>query len=226
MIACEAQELSLGNHQITATAKDPFGGTATDIINITVINTPPTVKITYPADGATYYTQQQINFRGYAFDEEVYGYIPLTWSSNLSGSLSTSQDFWTALVKGDHVITLKAVDEKGTSASDSIVVHVKEGVGGIPSVQITHPANGATFAPGATITFSGQATDPEDGTITTDAAYTWSSDEDGVLGTGKTIQSSLSDTGEAKNHLVTLEVTDSDGNKATHQIGVTILNPQ
>ena len=53
-LSCGASNLSIGTHTITATVTDPFGGIGKDIITIAVINTLPTAKITYPADGATY----------------------------------------------------------------------------------------------------------------------------------------------------------------------------
>lgn len=227
-LSCEVGTLSLGSHTITATVKDPFDGVGTASINITVINTPPTVKITYPADGTNYYSGQQINLRGYAFDEEVYGYIPVSWSSSISGPLGTSGDFWVFLSEGDHTITLTATDEKGSTATNSIILHIQgtPGTGGYPTVQITQPSNNSVFGPDDVITFIGQATDPEDGVISDDAAFQWSSSEDGLLGTGRTLQHSLSVTGESVTHLITLEVTDSSQNKSNHSINVTILNPQ
>lgn len=227
-LSCEVSELSIGSHVITATVTDPFDGVGTDSINITVINTLPTVKITYPADGTTYYSNQQINFRGYAFDEEVYGNIPVSWSSTISGLIGTSEDFWVSLPEGNHVITLTATDEKGATATDSIILYVQSapGGGGYPAVQITQPANNATFGSATVITFKGQATDPEDGVISIEEAFRWSSSEDGFLGTGKIFQHSLSITGESTTHTITLEVTDSDGNKSSHSINVITLNPQ
>ncbi|MDF1555630.1 MAG: hypothetical protein P1P84_21335, partial [Deferrisomatales bacterium] len=229
-LSCEALDLSLGGHLIKVTATDPFGAVATESVNFNVINTPPTVKITHPADGATYDTSQQVNLRGYAFDvdEEDDGYLPLSWSSDLSGSLGTAADFWVSLPEGDHTITLAATDEKGETATDTITVHVQEPSpgGGTPTAQITQPADNLTFPPDAVITFQGQATDPEDGTITTDAAFLWSSSLDGILGTGRTLERTLSLSGEASLHEITLAVTDSDGHQGMHTIPVTVLRPQ
>jgi hypothetical protein len=229
-LSCEASKLSLGSHVITAEVTDPFDGKGTDSIEIEVINTAPTVKITYPADGTTYYTNQQINFRGYAFDEETYGYItPVSWNSSISGQIGTSEDLWASLPEGDHTITLTATDEKGEGASDSITLHVQSasGVGGYPTVRITQPANNAVFGPGKTIIFEGQATDPEDGEITSDDAFQWSSNIDGDLGTGKIFQTEdLSFDPEWTSHTITLEVTDSHGNTSSHAINVSIFEPQ
>ncbi len=225
-LSCGVSELSLGSHVITAIVKDPFGAVGTDSINIMVINKSPTVKITYPTDGTTYYSNQQINLRGYAFDEEVYGYIPVSWSSNITGLLGTGEDIWVSLSEGNHIITLTATDEKGLTSTDSITLSVQNapGGGGYPTVQIIQPSNWALFGPSDVITFKGQATDPEDGNITTDAAFRWSSSEDGFLGTGKTLQHSLSVSGESTVHTITLEVTDSDGHKSTHTINVSVIS--
>lgn len=227
MLSCEASELSLGEHVITAKVTDPFGGKGEDSINIEVINKPPWVKITYPPDGSTYYTNQQINLRGYAFDEEVYGKIPVSWTSNIDGTIGTSEDFWVSLSEGDHTITLTATDEKAESATDSITLYVQSASGdGYPAVEIVEPTNNALFGPDDTITFTGRATDPEDGEISADAAFKWYSNIDGSLGTGKTYQTSdLYFSPESTTHTITLEVTDSDGNKSTHSINVTIFHP-
>lgn len=226
ILSCEVAEMSAGTHLVTATATDPFGGIGTDTVSISVINLPPVTRITFPADGATYSSNQQVNFRGYAFDAEVYGFIPVSWSSSLSGPLGSSYDFWVSLPVGDHQVTLTATDEKGAVSSASIMVHVESatGGGGYPQVQITQPANGTIFGPGDLVTLTGQATDPEDGNITADSAYRWSSSEDGFLGTGTTLQTTLSVTGESTVHIITLEVTDSDGHIGTHSINVAVVN--
>ena len=225
-LSCEIAEMSIGSHLIKAKVTDPFGATGEDSVNIGIINIPPVVKITYPANGATYYTNQQVNLRGYAFDE-VQGYIPLSWNSNLDGALGSSNDFWISLTEGIHTVTLKATDEKGVTSSDTITIDVQSttGGGGYPSVQITKPISGKTFYPNVPITFEGKAIDPEDGEITTDTDYKWSSNVDGPIGTGRTLIKVLSIAGEQTSHEITLEVTDSDGNKSTHTISVIILRP-
>ena len=53
-----------------------------------------------------------------------------------------------------------------------------------PVVSITVPANGSVFPSGTLITFTGTASDNEDGDLT--GAISWSSSVDGQFGTGGT----------------------------------------
>lgn len=71
-----------------------------------------------------------------------------------------------------------------------------------PVASISSPAEGATLQ--SPVSFEGSASDAEDGVISSDG-LSWSSDVDGLLGTGDSLQSALS-IGE---HTVTLTATDS-----------------
>lgn len=86
-----------------------------------------------------------------------------------------------------------------------------------PTVNITSPAEGATFDVEEEVTFEGSAEDPEDGSLT-GASLVWTSDADGELGTGETVTTTL---GEGE-HDVTLEATDSDGASASASVGLTV----
>jgi PKD repeat protein len=88
-----------------------------------------------------------------------------------------------------------------------------------PTVSITAPSDGATFASGATIDFSGTASDVEDGDLT--ASLVWTSDIDGTIGTGGAFSAVLSD----GVHTVTAEVTDSGGDSGSDTIGITVGSP-
>ena len=87
-----------------------------------------------------------------------------------------------------------------------------------PVVAITSPQDGASFNEGIPISFSGTATDNEDGTISD--AISWTSDLDGLLGTGQNIVINLS----LGVHAITASVTDSEGSTDTEVISVTV-NP-
>lgn len=87
-----------------------------------------------------------------------------------------------------------------------------------PSVSITSPDDGASFEAGADVTFQGNASDPEDGSLS-GTSLTWSSDLDGELGTGTSI--TVNDLAEGT-HQVTLEATDSEGATASASVSVAI----
>ncbi|MEM7354913.1 MAG: endonuclease, partial [Acidobacteriota bacterium] len=87
-----------------------------------------------------------------------------------------------------------------------------------PTVTISVPANGASFAEGTQVSFSGSANDTEDGDLS--ASLTWTSNLDGSLGAGGSFAAALS----VGTHTVTAAVTDSGGLGGTDQITVTV-NP-
>ena len=87
-----------------------------------------------------------------------------------------------------------------------------------PVVTITAPANGDTFSVGETITFEGQAADPQHPNLA-DAAFVWISDKDGEVGTGPSFTSS--DLSEGK-HTITLTVTDPVGKSGQSSVTITV----
>jgi len=87
-----------------------------------------------------------------------------------------------------------------------------------PVAAITSPAGGATFQPGASVTFSGAGTDTENGQLT-GTYLVWTSSRDGEIGTGKTFTTTSLSTGA---HTITLTVTDRDGATGSKSINITI----
>jgi PKD repeat protein len=85
-----------------------------------------------------------------------------------------------------------------------------------PTVTITGPADGATFASGATISFAGSASDAEDGDVTTNLV--WTSNIDGQIGTGGSFDTTLSD----GSHTITATATDSTGASGSATISVAV----
>lgn len=75
-----------------------------------------------------------------------------------------------------------------------------------PTAEILDPEDGAAFAEDETITFRGEASDPEDGDLPV-ASLVWESDRDGQLGNGATVEATLS----AGSHVVSFTATDDDG---------------
>ncbi|HSM09597.1 MAG TPA: hypothetical protein VLA33_11355, partial [Gemmatimonadota bacterium] len=76
-----------------------------------------------------------------------------------------------------------------------------------PDVTITSPADGGGHFMGESVTFSGEATDAEDGPITGEDLV-WTSDIDGPIGTGTMFSRSDLSSGF---HEITLTATDSEG---------------
>ncbi|MCP4204692.1 MAG: discoidin domain-containing protein [bacterium] len=85
-----------------------------------------------------------------------------------------------------------------------------------PSVSVSSPSNGSTFSDGASISFSGSASDAEDGVLTTNLS--WSSSIDGPIGSGGSFLAVLS----VGNHTVTGSVIDSGGLTGSDSVSVTV----
>ena len=90
-----------------------------------------------------------------------------------------------------------------------------------PVATITAPANNASFAQGASVSFAGTGVDPEDGTLT-GASLVWTDNVSGQIGTGTSFSTSGLAVGT---HTITLTVTDSQGAHGTATRTITITAP-
>jgi extracellular elastinolytic metalloproteinase len=86
-----------------------------------------------------------------------------------------------------------------------------------PVVAIDSPADGASFTEGDAITFSGSATDAEDGDLS--GSLAWTSSLDGSIGSGASFTTSTLSTGS---HTITASVTDSGGANGSDSIGISV----
>ena len=87
----------------------------------------------------------------------------------------------------------------------------------LPEVTITSPTNGSSYTQGTAITFTGTASDAEDGSLT--AALTWRSSLSGALGQGGVVSTSGLAVGT---HTITASATDSRSAEASASITVTV----
>ncbi|TMA69280.1 MAG: DNRLRE domain-containing protein, partial [Deltaproteobacteria bacterium] len=187
---------------------------------LTVAAQAPTVTIAQPPTGASYFTGDAITLQASAHDSAgVDLSTHVVWSSNLAGPLGTGAVVTTSLGQGTHTLTATVTDGQGLTGSSQISVTVTPPPPGntAPLVSITAPASGQTLASSATITFTGSASDLEDGDLT--AAIAWTSDRDGALGTGGSITHLLSE----GTHQLTATVADRGGLTATATVTVQVV---
>jgi Domain of unknown function (DUF1929)/Bacterial Ig domain len=124
-------------------------------------DSPPTVTLTGPANGATFTAPATVGLAATAAD--VDGSVAKVEFFN--GATKLGEDTtapyaltWSGVAAGRYTITARATDDLGrttTSAPATITVDAP------PSVSITSPANGAVFRYKPTITITASASDPD-----------------------------------------------------------------
>jgi hypothetical protein len=103
----------------------------------------------------------------------------------------------------------------GIAVSNSFSVGKKH-----PTAEIISPSTDASFALGTLVLLQAMGFDADDGLLT-DSALQWSSDVDGSLGSGG--DRPVYNLSRGK-HIITLTVTDGDGNVATDQVTVFVFD--
>ena len=134
-----------------------------------VVGTIPEVAITTPQNNITVDEGDEVTFAAVATDAEDGTITPeIAWSSNLDGNLGDGGSITVSTLSvGVHTIVATASDSDGSTGSASVQVTViREVVNTSPEVQITAPGNNTSVDEGVEITFTGTASDDEDGTLT------------------------------------------------------------
>jgi FtsP/CotA-like multicopper oxidase with cupredoxin domain len=185
-------------------------------------NTPPVVTITSPADLSTFTFGDSVTFTGTALDAEDGDIsLSLSWNSNLDGVIGSGGSFsTTTLTVGTHTITASVTDSGALPGSASITITINPAGNTPPVVTITAPADLSTFTVGDSVTFTGTAIDTEDGDIS--ASLSWSSDVDGVIGSGGSFSTTTLSVGT---HIITASVTDSGALPGSAFITITVSPP-
>ncbi len=109
-------------------------------------------------------------------------------------------------------------DSGGLAGSASVTITVAPAVANTPpAVAIATPVTGSTFVRGRTIAFIGSATDAQDGNI--GSGLTWSSNLDGVIGSGASFSTSVLRGGS---HVITASVADSGGLHGSAAVSIVV----
>lgn len=211
--------LSVGSHTITLTVTDSKSATGTASISMTVTNASPTATISNPSAGASYALEASVSFIGAGSDTEdgVLASSSLSWASNIDGALGTGSPLnISTLSSGTHTITLTATDSNGATGTDTVSITVA--VNASPTATISNPSTVLSFTFGTSVNFIGAGSDTEDG-ILSSTSLTWSSNINGILGTGSPLSVSTLSSG---NHTITLTAADSKGATGTATVSITI----
>ncbi|MEO8456299.1 MAG: S8 family serine peptidase [Chloroflexota bacterium] len=226
---------SYGSHTLTAVATDSAGSHVSDQVSFTIVNVAPTVSITQPADGASYYTGQAVRLKATSIDPNyVDGKLPdsaLTWYLTAPNSLgdrsnpvANGDDVVINMpAQGDYGLVLVGKDDQNATDDASVIIHV----GPVP---VDLPPNAVVDNVDYTRTcdpnyyefiFNGHATDPEQGSLT-GSSLVWTKTPNGggattVLGTGQSLHVSDA-TIDIGDWIITLTATDSSNGHGTDSV--------
>ncbi len=137
------------------------------MVSVPALNTAPTVSLTSPAAGASFYAPATVNLAANASDAES----AVAKVEFFSGATKLGEDTtapytyaWTGVAQGTYSVTAKATDATGKSATSAPLTVTVKPPNVAPLVNITAPANGAVFGFWATVTITATASDG-DGTV-------------------------------------------------------------
>src|SRR5207253_2382158 len=210
--------LTTGTHIITAgaTDSDSLHGQAQVSIRVRDANVAPVVTISAPADGASVPAGSTVTLGATAtddFDGNVTSRIQ--WASSRDGALGGGGTRTVMLSEGSHVLTASVTDTDGATGSAQVRLTVTATA---PVVTITGPADGTTVFAGTSLAFSGTANDATDGNLA--ASLRWSSDRDGLIGSGASFATTRLSAGT---HPISASATDRDGGITTATITINVV---
>jgi len=202
--------------------KDSSGNTVAKTLSLVVkstTNTPPTITVLAPTEGATFVKGTAITFQAIASDDaDGDRTATIQWTSNINGLIGTGGAFSaSALSVGAHQIIATAYDTAGASASYLVNIVVQAPVNTAPVVNIISPANGASITAGISFTLSGTANDAEQGNMS--ASLQWILDGTTTIATGASAIVVISSPGA---HTITALVTDSGGLQVSQVVNVSV----
>ncbi len=214
----ERAALQLGANEITITARDAAGNSASTRLVVTATDRQaPAIRITGPSVSDTFTTSARlINLDGTATDD--FGVTQIAWASDRGTSgVARGTGSWIAggiaLLPGVNVIAVTALDAAGNSSSDVLRITVD---GQIPVVSITSPGASPYNSATQTVVVSGTASD--------DAGITqvlWASDRgQGGAALGTTTWTTPAIPLESGTNVVVITARDLSGNTTTATLTV------
>lgn len=162
--------LDINGNRLDATYLDSTGAVRDTFAMVKggVVNAPPSVSITSPANGATLVAPATITVEASASDSDgSVAHVAFYHGPNLVTTDPTSPYTftWTGVPAGTYTFTAVATDSgSATTTSAPVTVTVNDPGNASPTVSLTSPANNATFTAPATVSLTATATD-SDGTI-------------------------------------------------------------
>ena len=194
-----------------------------DVGRLLLAGAAPVVNINFPTGGETLSGPQTLAWS--ATDSD--GGSATFWAQFSADGGSTWTTLGASLAEGTLVVDFDELP--GSQGNALIRVLASDGVNTgvavsnpftvpekLPEAQILFPENGESFRPGDLVWLQGFGFDMDDGSL--DGVFLqWASAKDGPLGNGADLPLTALSEGT---HVITLTVTDSDGNRATDTITI------
>ena len=141
-------------------------------------NNPPSVNVTQPTAGQTFTAPANITISATASDSDgSVLQVEFRVGGSIVGTDTTSpySFSWNNVAAGSYTLTARATDNQGaTTTSSGVNITVNAPVNQSPSPQISSPSSdGQSWPQGATLSFTGSASDPEDGNLTGNSLIWW-----------------------------------------------------
>ncbi|KAA3661319.1 MAG: PKD domain-containing protein, partial [Calditrichaeota bacterium] len=206
---------NVGQVQYAYTIEPNGGGTG---------NTPPTaVASATPTSGDA---PLSVSFTGSNSSDSDGSIASYAWDFGDGGTATTANPSHTYNTAGNYTAILTVTDNEGATDTDQVSITVTNpgGENQPPVPVIASPQSGQNYAAGAIISFSGSATDPEDGNLNASTAE-WRVAGPGIPVNYVIASGTFSGSGQAPstgNYSITLEVQDSQGLSATTTTSFTV----
>ncbi|MBI3414969.1 MAG: hypothetical protein HY043_06550, partial [Verrucomicrobia bacterium] len=165
--------VAAGSYSLTCKATDNSGAVTTSTaVTVAVnapVNSPPTVNITAPANSAMFTTPANIVISANAADSNgTVTKVDFYQGTTLLGTSTTAPYAfaWNNVSAGGYSLVCKATDNNGAvTTSTPVAITVITPVNIPPTVNVTSPANNASFTAPGSITIAASAAD-SDGSVT------------------------------------------------------------
>lgn len=215
--------LSEGTHTITIQVTDLSGQMTTMTITVVVsapqtINAPSNLAASVSTLTATLtWKDNSNNESGFSIERALQSASPsYSVVGVVSANVKTYKD--TAPASGTYLYRVRAYNAQTTSAYSNVVTVTLTAPNQTPTLTINSPSNNSSFLTTALITFSANASDAEDGNLS--SSITWR-DNGAFLSYGASFTAQLT----AGTHTITASATDSKGASVTQTITVTVSAP-
>lgn len=145
-----------GNCQITAIAVDNYGLTSTSGVVNVIVDTPPSITLTNPVNGAVYVAGTNISIGASASDSDGTILQVEFFQGATSLGIMTNAPFtmvWSNSTPGIYALTARATDNNGIAATSGIVSITVAGV------VITNPKNNLVLTAPANVAINAVVTD-------------------------------------------------------------------